>query len=244
MPIDPSELRINRDLSITLSRQLYQQLRQQILSGKLLYQERLPSTRSLAMALSLSRQVIVDSYTALTDEGLIVGLGKGGTRVIFRAEGQRQPTTVSLSGKLSCRGADIAKSRRYATGDEEQLVLSPSQPDPTLFPDTAWQRLYKLAWESASNWYQYDAGLPLLKRQLINFLKIYRGIEVSPECLLITTGTQASLSLLMRVLADAGDVVGVEHPGWGVPELRQSKQSWQSITSVSMRKALSFPMPM
>ena len=41
-----------------------------------------------------------------------------------------------------------------------------------------------------------------------------RGVRCRPEQIVITTGAQAALDLLARVLLDAGDAAWVEEPGY------------------------------
>lgn len=56
-------------------------------------------------------------------------------------------------------------------------------------------------------------GLPRLKAQLVA-LMAKRGASCRPEELLVTTGSQQGLDLLLRVLVDPGDVVLTEQPAY------------------------------
>src|SRR5947209_18106440 len=61
-----------------LYRQVFQQLRDWITSGKLAKGERLPATRELAGLLGLNRTTISAAYDLLESEGLIAGqVGRG-----------------------------------------------------------------------------------------------------------------------------------------------------------------------
>jgi GntR family transcriptional regulator/MocR family aminotransferase len=48
--------------AVPLHRQLYEELRQAILSGRLPPKERIPSTRSLSKSLGISRTTVTQSY--------------------------------------------------------------------------------------------------------------------------------------------------------------------------------------
>lgn len=75
---------IDRSLDIPLIRQVYQQIREQILNGDLQSGEKLPSTRELSSELNVSRNVILEAYDQLLAEGFLVAKRGAGT---FVAEG-------------------------------------------------------------------------------------------------------------------------------------------------------------
>lgn len=75
---------IDRSLDIPLTRQVYQQIREQILNGDLQSGEKLPSTRELSSELNVSRNVILEAYDQLLAEGFLVAKRGAGT---FVAEG-------------------------------------------------------------------------------------------------------------------------------------------------------------
>ena len=70
---------LENDSSKPLHQQLYEQLRQAILSGRLTPGERIPSTRSLAKSLSISRFTVSTSYEQLLSEGYLETIGGSGT---------------------------------------------------------------------------------------------------------------------------------------------------------------------
>ena len=75
------DLAINLDnnLSKPLHQQLYEELRQAILTGKLTPGERIPSTRSLARFLAISRFTVTTSYEQLLSEGYLETVTGRGT---------------------------------------------------------------------------------------------------------------------------------------------------------------------
>ena len=60
---------IDRSLDISLTRQVYYQIRERILNGDLQSGEKLPSTRELSSELNVSRNVILEAYDQLFSEG-------------------------------------------------------------------------------------------------------------------------------------------------------------------------------
>ncbi len=83
---------------LPLIRQVYKQIRMQILHGDLRAGERLPSTRELASNLEVSRNVILEAYEQLLAGGYIVGHQGAGTYVAEGAYlGQEQKEEHSPS---------------------------------------------------------------------------------------------------------------------------------------------------
>ena len=66
-----SGIELDRASSIPLYRQLYLQIRKQILSGRIQGGVRLPSTRTLSKELALSRITILNAFDQLIAEGFL-----------------------------------------------------------------------------------------------------------------------------------------------------------------------------
>ena len=62
---------LNRKSDISLYEQLYEQLKQQILSGNMVAGQRLPATRELATEYQISRNTVINAYYQLEIEGYI-----------------------------------------------------------------------------------------------------------------------------------------------------------------------------
>ena len=74
-------LGLDRDAELPLHRQLYNNLRAQILDGRLPPKTRLPATRVLANDLGVSRNTVIAAYDALLAEGYLDSVAGSGTRV-------------------------------------------------------------------------------------------------------------------------------------------------------------------
>ena len=66
---------------VPLCKQLYEALRGEIVNGRLLAGQRLPSSRVLAIHLSASRNTVLEAFERLAAEGYLVGRVGSGTRV-------------------------------------------------------------------------------------------------------------------------------------------------------------------
>jgi GntR family transcriptional regulator/MocR family aminotransferase len=93
LSFNPAGIELDRRQGLT--RQLYDALRQRVLDGRLVSGTRLPASRDLAAALSISRNSVVRAYDQLYAEGFIESRVGDGTYVA------QLPTPKKLSTKLS-----------------------------------------------------------------------------------------------------------------------------------------------
>ncbi|MGC1332753.1 PLP-dependent aminotransferase family protein [Pseudomonas sp.] len=239
LPFDPAGIQL--DAGRGLSRELYQALRARVLDGRLASGTRMPASRDLARALSVSRNTVVRAYDQLYAEGFLQGRVGDGTYVA-----RLEPTPEKLSTKLSTglyRGLSTALSTKLIknTGISSSKVihsealklldehhLSPLRSGPPrafrvgvpafdLFPFATWAKLYADFWrdpEPALLGYGDPAGDPDLRALIAAYLRSSRGLNCSAEQILITTGAQEAIGLCAQLLVNAGDTVAVENPGY------------------------------
>lgn len=204
--------------AVPRQRVLYLRLREAILSGRLPADARLPASRSLAATLGIARNTVLFAYEQLVAEGCLVA-DRQGTRVapLPAAARAAQPASPvrEASPTLSARAA--AALQREPARDAEALPFSPGVPDFGAFPFRAWRACLERAWRDAG-WrqlgYAAHGGDPALRAALAGHLTSVRGLAVDPAQILVTSGTQAALDLCARLLADYGDTVWVENPGY------------------------------
>ena len=175
----------------------------------------LPSTRTLADDLGISRGVIVDAYRRLADEGLVGAYGGGGTRVLPRPGVSTAPRPVAVEPMQlpSMRLPSMRLPRPPSHG----IDLSPGVPDLSAFPRAAWLRAERIALGNASAadlGYGDPRGHPWLRRELAGWLARLRGLRTHPDDVIVVAGVAQSLALLCQVLRAAGETtIAVEEPG-------------------------------
>ncbi len=212
--------------ALPLHRQLYEALRRAMLDGKLGAGERLPSSRDLAQDLRISRNTVVAAINQLSVEGYLSSRVGSGTYVndsVPRAapgrNGRRATGHASAAppGRLSSRGLALASS--FCATDLEVQPFTPGIADFSAFPLTLWQRLQHKHWRMTYPDmldYNTSGGYAPLRRAIADYLRVFRGVQLDADQVLVTTGTQQSLELCARLLADHGDTVWVEDPAyWG-----------------------------
>ncbi|OLO05862.1 PLP-dependent aminotransferase family protein [Salinicola socius] len=200
-------LRLDRTQNVPIYRQLYQRLREAMTDGRLPPGKRVPSVRSLASELNLSRGTVELAYQLLVSEGYFLPRGPAGTIV--------SPHLPDATGP--------AATLEAATGQEPKPDLEPPLPFqlglPALdaFPDKLWTRLTHRrlrAQTSAELNYPPPTGHPALKRALVSYLGVSRGIACQPEQIFITDSYRDTLGLICRALLKPGDSGWFEEPGY------------------------------
>ncbi len=233
-PLKNPEIMLDPNASIPLYRQLYQRLRDSILTGRLQAGTRLPSTRVLASELGVSRNTTALAYELLQLEGYIESRVGDGTRVVPLQPGQlfqrnREAQGLDASGTPEMPPSAFARhcqalidisypERLYGEQARRGMNLFlVGQPDVTSFPYETWARLLaKHARHSlpAVSFYQYVQGYLPLRQAIATHIGVTRGVHCSPDQIYLTTGAQGALDLIARALLDPGDLAWVEDPGY------------------------------
>lgn len=236
VPIKRPEIRLDQHTPVPLYRQLYERLRAAILSGHLGSGARLPSTRTLASELGISRNTTALAYELLLLEGYIESQVGDGTRVaclqagkLFRDTGKAEgedATATETSGSqavvLARRGQMLVNTPHpgefYANPDSTETGLfRAGQPDVAAFPYEIWARLVarraRQSLQGVSRYQNAQGYLPL-REAIAAHIGITRGVQCSPEQIILTAGSQGALDLVARVLLDPGDPAWVEDPGY------------------------------
>lgn len=217
--------RLGAQDALPLHRQLYEALRRAMLDGKLGPGERLPSSRDLAQDLNLSRNTVVAAINQLSVEGYLVSRVGSGTYVndsVPRAAAGRHSGSAggrvpAPAPRLSARGEALAS--RFRASELEVQPFTPGIADFSAFPLTLWQRLQNKHWRMTYPDmldYNSSGGYAPLRRAIADYLRVFRSVQLDADQVIVTTGTQQSLELCARLLADHGDTVWVEDPAyWG-----------------------------
>ena len=211
---------LQRHDKLPLYRQLYEALRHAILEGKLSVGRRLPSSRALGQQLRLSRNTVTAALNQLSVEGYLASHVGRGTFVTERALKEiRRPISAqaSQSTALSQRGHRLLT--RFSATELEIYPFTPGIVDFSAFPLALWQRLQTKHWRTAYADmldYSYSGGYAPLCKAVAEYLRVFRGIALEVDQVLITSGTQQSLELCAQLLADLNETVWLEDPAyWG-----------------------------
>ncbi len=216
---------IDKASTIALQIQIFDQIRDAILSGRLAPGTRLPASRTLATELKVSRNTVLAAFERLYAEGYTEGMIGSGTRVskVLPEEllsARKHDNTVRdeplKTGKLSKLLDGIAASRQSEGGDIRR-AFRPGLPDLDTFPFAVWSRLVGRFWRHPPKDQMFSgdlSGYRPLRDLVASYLGAVRGLNCRGENVIITSGAQQALDLIARTIIDPGDKVWVENPGY------------------------------
>jgi len=193
-----------------LYQQLYQQIRDQILSGELSAHTRLPSIRDLAVELEISRNTVEGAFQELCAEGYLYSKSRSGYFVSnIDRELASKAQTFSPRQDLHPR---LAERFRYD--------FHPARLDPTIFPVSLWRKcLIEGLRSDSESFSQYGEpqGEWGLRCNLQYYLERSRGVHCSPDQIVICSGLQQGLDVVAQLIRERHSSVAVENPGYQLP---------------------------
>ncbi len=190
--------------------QLTGQLRDLILSGRILPGERLPASRALAVDLGVSRITVTTAMDQLVAEGYAEGRHGRGLFVV-----PELPDTLLKPGM-------VLSGHRFEPLPATTPALVPFQPgvpDGRLFPHAEWARLLERCWQDegrAGFCHITPAGHGPLRDSIARHLHEWRGLACQPADVIITAGAADAMQLVVRALDLAGRTAVLEDPGYGL----------------------------
>jgi GntR family transcriptional regulator/MocR family aminotransferase len=197
-------LRLSRETGVPLFEQLYEFIKAEIISGHFSSNERLPSKRKLAADLQCSRNTVEAAYNQLVDEGYLISRAKSGYYV------------AELDGVLSIDRARQAEPGEKGRAPAHAVDFSYQGVDFDHFPFSTWRKLTK----DVIDEYDRDLlrtgdpqGYPKLRASIARYLHHSRGVNCLPEQIVISSGTELLLQLLIQLL-DRHSVYAIENPGY------------------------------
>lgn len=169
-------------------------LRAAILSGAVPLSTRLPSERELADATGVSRTTTTATYGLLRDEGYVVSRrGSGTVTTLPAGPGARSSMAESVGDEPGV--VDLAMAAPSAPSSLHGAYLAALDALPRHLAGTGYAPL----------------GLPVLREAIARWYT-RRGTPTTPDQVLVTTGAQQAIHLLVNAHAGPGDRVVVEHP--------------------------------
>ncbi|WP_120522715.1 PLP-dependent aminotransferase family protein [Arthrobacter celericrescens] len=176
-------------------RELADVVRLLVLDGRIALDVALPSERALAETLGVSRTTVTAAYTGLREQGFLSS-GQGSrarTRLPHRVAVAQAPGLVAPDGVL-----DLAYASLPATGEVVHRAFADALTElPALLPGFGYDSL----------------GVPVL-REAIAAHYTEAGVPTSASQILVTSGAQHALNIILGTLAGRQRKVLVDHPSY------------------------------
>ena len=195
---------LTKHTGVSLYEQLYRAVKADILSGRLPGGTKLPSKRALAAHLEVSVITVKTAYEQLMAEGYLTGVEKKG----YFVSAVQPPLTAAPPPPAA---APQPEERRWF------LDLVTNSIDAEDFPFTVWARLMRRTILEQGTGLLHPTppqGALALRQAVAAHLRQFRGMDVTPEQIVIGAGTEVLYSLLVQLLGQDRRYA-VEDPGYG-----------------------------
>ena len=224
-------IRLNTEIKTPLYRQIYAFIRDEIRSGSLEADERLPSTRSLAAGLHVARSTAELAYSQLLSEGYIRAKKNSGYFVngIENLSGLNFETVGSDpdgSGTGIAAGAGVLQDTvpaltrlgKYVDSGQNSSMIDFSlrHTEMSVFPYSTWKRIMREVMVDANSEmfsHSEPGGDRSLRVTIAHYLHFSRGVRCIPEQVIVGAGNDYLLMLLRHILGE-NRKVAMENPSY------------------------------
>jgi GntR family transcriptional regulator/MocR family aminotransferase len=224
-------VRLDRTSAEPLHHQLCRQIRDELRSGNFTRtSSRLPSSRTLAADLGVSRLTVNLAFSELRAEGYLVSKTGSGTfvadplpDVFLNAKSAEAAAQLKQQAHVSDRVNRIPDSRvgeqfdLGATNASPGVLLTSGIPAVDEFPIATWERLRaQLLAKKGANLLRYGSnrGDADLREAVAAYLCDFRGAHCQPDQILIVAGMQQAMFISAMAVLDPGDGAWIEDPGF------------------------------
>ncbi|GAE32984.1 transcriptional regulator [Halalkalibacter hemicellulosilyticusJCM 9152] len=197
---------LQKDSKEPLYSQLYGWIKKEIEESRLLAGMKMPSIRQLTLHLKVSRNTVEAAYQQLQSEGYLESVPRSGIWVAEIEKPFLHPIAQEQPIRLECQPPSKALvDFEYGNVDMEK------------FPLKQWKKCLTGAVDQEGNWlfrYSNRMGELELRQEISNYLLQSRGVRSTPEQILITAGTQASMTAICKILELQEETLAMEEPGY------------------------------
>src|SRR5690349_3981830 len=216
---------LDRRSAKPLHKQLYEGFCAAIVDRHLRVGQRIPSSRSLASELRVSRMPVITAYSQLLAEGYFEARSGSGTFVSSSLPDQ------GVAPKRESDISPVARSGRRRVSSRSALLPS-YKPAPWInkwgafivgqqafehFPFRVWSSLINRHVRNVrinSLHYGDPMGSEEFRTVIAAYLRTSRSVNCEAKQVMIVNGSQQALELSARVLLDPGDKVWIEEPSY------------------------------
>ena len=189
--------------------QLHEQIVDRISAGELTAGARLPPVRRLAEQLGINHMTVAKAYKDLAKAGFVEGRAGGGTHV-------RAPYgTKRARGAEPAVAGPLLSERLYELAHAPGVIaFTTNHPE----PDSECTKEFETCLQSViadglSPYFINDSsnGRVSFRREIVEYLA-QQGLVTTPEHVIVTSGAQQAIELVIRLLVPHGSPVIVERP--------------------------------
>jgi len=194
--------------------QLYEQIKQKIVSGEMHSGSKLPSKRQLSKDLNVSKNTIEIAYQQLLAEGYIKSVARSGFYV-GQLEEYNWDRGENAIENIPCSWA-VEKSSQEPS-HIFRIDFQNGQLADTQFPFIIWAKILNQCMRVEQPGilsYRDLQGELGLRREIMRYVLEFRGVNCQPEQIVVGSGTQNCLGMLCHILKQHTKGIAIEDPGY------------------------------
>lgn len=186
-----------------LYEQLYTYIKDEIENENISAHEKLPSKRRISKHLNISQNTVESAYNQLLDEGYIYSKERSGYFV-------EEIDWMKPIKTKSCIIDNNKKDRKKYKYD-----FTYSGIDAINFPIKDYQKMYRKSLKETNIFKNLGdpQGYFPLRKSITKYLLSSRGVDVSPDDIVISAGTEYLFNILFKILPK-NTTYGIENPGY------------------------------
>lgn len=213
------EIQLNTSSDKAIYLQIADAVIEAIKTGNLNSGNALPGSRQLARLLKVNRNTVIEALDVLIAEGWLITIERKGT---FVAD------VLPLEAKMTKQNP----TQKLETEEIQPLIIfDDGIPDSRIAPMNELARAYRQIFNRKSRWqimgYSTEFGNLEFRKAIVQMLNFKRGMNITPNEICITRGSQMAMYLTSKCLFEKDDYVMVENPGY--------KPAWETFENAGAK---------
>jgi GntR family transcriptional regulator, regulator for abcA and norABC len=208
----------DRKAKKAIYKQLAEYIENGIANGTFPPDKPLPSERYLAKELNVNRSTVVSAYDELESNGLIQRNRGSGTTIskdIWGITKKRIPSwNRYIEAGSFLPNLPVTQRIRKEAVEHKLINLASGELSKDLLPLDSLRQITTSRSFIGSLGYDHPQGNLILRETITKHVKQFRRIESDPSSILITSGAQQALHLVVQCLLKPGDAIALEDPSY------------------------------
>ncbi|WP_078380550.1 MocR-like pyridoxine biosynthesis transcription factor PdxR [Sutcliffiella halmapala] len=208
----------DRKLKKAIYKQIAEYIEKGIADGTFPLDKPLPSERYLAKEFNINRSTVVAAFDELESNGLIQRKRGSGTTIskdIWGITRKRIPSwNRYIEAGSILPNLPITQKIRNEMIDQKLINLASGELSKDLFPLASLREITSTRSFIGSLGYDHPQGNEILRQTITNHVRDFRRIETNSSSILITSGAQQALHLVVQCLLKPGDAIALEDPSY------------------------------
>ena len=215
---------VDRKAATPLHRQIYDAYRGAIAGRNLGAGQQVPSTRTLALELGVSRIPVLNAYSQLLAEGYLESRSGAGTFVsssmpeqLTSVELRKVPAKTRVGPRPVSQRSTVLPRFKLAPWLTGWGAFSVGQLALDHFPFQVWSNLvirHSRHVRISSLHFSDPRGSESFRETIAAYLRTARGVSCEAGQIIVVSGSQQAVEITARVLFDPENPVWVEEPGY------------------------------